>query len=115
MNFPPVIFDNPKFSSILSTSHPNQYGSILIESQNILKKLLKFETKEKNNFQSNVINWLKQSSPDKLIKYFSFNSLWFTDILKEMYIIAKYHPNPKFIYNPSTKNIQINLLFFNLF
>ena len=115
MNFPPVIFDNPKFSSILSTSHPNQYASILIESQNILKKLLKFETKEKNNFQSNVINWLKQSSPDKLIKYFSFNSLWFTDILKEMYIIAKYHPNPKFIYNPSTKNIQINLLFFNLF
>ena len=115
MNFPPIVFNDPNFSSLLSTNHPNQFASTLIESQNILKKLLKFETKEKNNFQSNVINWLKSSSRNKLIKYFTINSQWFIDILKEMYIIAKYNPDSKFIYNASTKNIPSYLSFFKLF
>ena len=115
MNFPPIVFNDSEFPSLLLSNHPNQYVSTLIESQNILKKLLKFEKKEKNNFQSNVINWLKSCNKEKLIKYFSINSQWFIDILKEMYIIAKYYPDAKFIYNASTKNIQSNLSFFKLF
>ena len=75
MNFPPIVFNDPKFSSLITKSHQNQYISSLIESQNLLKKLSKFETKE-NNFQSNVINWLKTSKKNQIIKYFSINSQW---------------------------------------
>ena len=116
MNFPPIIFHDLKFPALITKSHPNQYISPLIESQNLLKKLSKFETNE-NNFQSNVINWLKSSNSNKnlLIKYFSINSQWFVDILREMIIIAKFRPDTKFIFNPSTQNIYNNLSFFNLF
>ena len=116
MNFPPIIFRDPRFSSLITKSHQNQYISPLIASQNLLKKLSKFETNE-NNFQSNVINWLKSysSNKDLLIKYFSINSQWFVDIVREMIIIAKFRPNSKFIFNPSTQNIYNNLPFFNLF
>ena len=110
MNFPPIIFHDLKFAALRTKSHPNQYISPLIESQNLLKKLSKFETNE-NNFQSNVINWLKSSNSNKnlLIKYFSINSQWFVDILREMIIIAKFRPDTKFIFNPSTQNIYNNL------
>ena len=114
MNFPPIVFNDPKFSSLITKSHQNQYISSLIESQNLLKKLSKFETKE-NNFQSNVINWLKTSNKNQIIKYFSINSQWFVDILREMIIISKYRPNTKFIFNASTKTFDNDLPFFNLF
>ena len=113
MNFPPVIFNDPKFELIISSSHPNQYNSSLISIQNIFKKLSKFETNE-NNFQANVINWLKSCNKSQLIKYFSINSQWFVDILKEMSIIAKFRPDAKFIFNASTKNKHYILSFFNL-
>ena len=114
MNFPPIVFNDPKFSSLLTKSHQNQHIFSLIESQNLLKKLTKFETKE-NNFQSNVINWLKASNKNQLIKYFSISSQWFVDILREMVIISKYRPNTKFIFNASTKTFDNDLPFFNLF
>ena len=118
MNFPPIVFNDPKFSSLITRSHQNQQISSLIESQNLLKKLSKFETKE-NNFQSNVINWLKTSNKNQLIKYFSINSQWFVHILREMAIIAKYRPNSKFIFNPPIKTIKNiyddDLPFFYLF
>ena len=114
MNFPPIVFNHPKLSSLLTTSHPNQYNSSLISFQNILKKLSKFETKE-NNFQLNVINWLKSCNKSQLIKYFSINSQWFVDILKEMSIIAKFRPDSKFIFNAATKNDSIIISFFKLF
>ena len=47
MNFPPIIFNDPKFSSLITKSHPNQQTSTLIAAQNYLKKLSKFETNEK--------------------------------------------------------------------
>ena len=114
MNFPPVVFNDRRFASLITTSHPNQYNSSLISFQNILKKLSKFETKE-NNFQANVINWLKSCNKSQLIKYFSINSQWFVDILKEMCIIAKFRPDIKFIFNASTKNGTVLISFFKLF
>ena len=114
MNFPPIVFNDPKFSSLLTKPHQNQHISSLTDSQNLLKKLSKFETKE-NNFQSNVINWLKASNKNQLIKYFSISSQWFVDILREMVIISKYRTNTKFIFNASTKTLDNDLPFFNLF
>ena len=115
MNFPPIIFNDPKFSSLITKSHPNQQTSTLIAAQNYLKKLSKFEINEKNIFQSNVINWLKSANKNQLIKYFSIYSPWFVDILQEMTIISKYRPNAKFIFLPDPKTKSIDLPFFYLF
>ena len=114
MNFPPIIFHDIRFPSIMVNNHLNQFSSTLISSQNILKKLLKFDTKE-NNFQSNVINWLKNLNKNQLIKYFTINSQWFVDILRDMLIVTKYHPNAQFMFNPPTANLSYKVPFFNLF
>ena len=118
MNFPPIVFNDPKFSSLITKTHSNKYISSLIESQNFLKKLTRFETKKiNNNFQTNVISWLKTLNQKQLIKCFSLNCQWFIDVLREMLIIVKYNHNTKFIFNayPNIPNQDLNLSFFNLF
>ena len=61
MNFPHIIFYDQRYSNLSTNSYPNQNSSSLISYQNLYKKLLKFENKDKS-FQSNVIIWLKSLS-----------------------------------------------------
>ena len=82
MNFPPILFYDPRFSKIFS-NYPNQNTSSIFSYQNLYKKLLKFENKD-NNLQSSVINWLKTLTKIQLVKYFSFNNQWIVDILHQM-------------------------------
>ena len=87
MNFPPVLFYNQDFSYLFTNNYNNYNSSSLIPYQTLCKKLLKFENKDPN-FQSSVINWVKSLNIQQLIKYFSFKSQWFVDILHEMILIS---------------------------
>ena len=87
MNFPPVLFLNQDFSTLFTNNYSNRNSSSLIQYQILCKKLIKFENKEQN-FQANVINWIKSLEIQQLIKYFSFKNKWFTDILHEMILIS---------------------------
>ena len=87
MNFPPVLFSNQDFSNQISNNYSSRNSSYLFQYQILCKKLLKFENKDQN-FQSNVINWIKSLEIQQLIKYFSFKNKWFTDILHEMILIS---------------------------
>ena len=107
MNFPPVLFSNQDFSSQISNNYSNRNSSSLFQYQILCKKLLKFENKDQN-FQSNVINWIKSLEIQQLIKYFSLKNKWFTDILHEMILISdsKQDLKYKFIEASSTETEQ---------
>ena len=61
MNFPPIIYYDQRYANLATNNYPNQNSSSIISYQNLYKKLLKFENKDKS-FQSNVIIWLKSLS-----------------------------------------------------
>ena len=103
MNFPPILFYDPKFQNLFSNNYMNQNLSSLSSYQNLYKKLMKFENKDKK-FQSNVISWLKTLKDYQRIKYFSFGNQWFVDILHHLILIYNYNNEQKFIFNPDTKN-----------
>ena len=113
MNFPPILFYDQRFANISTNNYPNQFSSSIISYQNIYKKLLKFESKGKN-LQQNVITWLKSLSKIQLIKYFSIGNQWLVDILHEMILIGIFKPSTKYIFNPSIKNKEPILSFYNL-
>ena len=112
MNFPPILFYDPRFSKIFS-NYPNQNTSSIFSYQNLYKKLLKFENKD-NNLQSSVINWLKTLTKIQLVKYFSFNNQWIVDILHQMILISNNNPKTKYIFNPAVRNKDVIISFFNL-
>ena len=112
MNFPPILFYDSRFSKIF-TKNPTQNSASLFSYQNLYKKLLKFENKDKD-FQSNVINWLKTLTKIQLVKYFSFNNQWLIDILHEMILISNNNPDQKYNFNASIKSKDVILSFFNL-
>ena len=114
MNFPPILFYDQRYSNISTNIYPMQNSSSIISYQNLYRKLLKFENKDKN-FQSSVINWLKTLTKIQLIKYFSFSNQWLVDIIHEMIIISKYNPSTKYIFKPAIRNKEEILSFFNLF
>ena len=113
MNFPPILFYDQRFANISTNNYPNQFSSSIISYQNIYKKLLKFENKDKN-LQQSVITWLKSLSKIQLIKYFSIGNQWLVDILHEMILISVFKPSTKYIFNPSIKNKEPILSFYNL-
>ena len=99
MNFPPILFNNEKFPSLLSQSHSQT--SITINSfQTLCKKLLKYDNKE-SNFEQGLITWLKSLDISQLFKYFSFKNQWLVDILHEMILISNSKPYIKFKYIPN--------------
>ena len=114
MNFPPILFYDQRFAIISTNNYPNQFSSSITSYQNICKKLLKYENKDKN-LQQSVITWLKSLSKIQLIKYFSINNHWLVDVLHEMIIISILKPNIKYIFNPSIKNKEPVLSFYDLF
>ena len=85
----------------------NQNLSPLASYQNLYKKLIKFENKDKK-FQSNVISWLKTLKDYQRIKYFSFGNQWFVDILHHLILIYNFNNEQKLIFNPATKNKDNN-------
>ena len=103
MNFPPIIFYDQRYSNLSTNNYPNQNSSTIISYQNLYKKLLKFENKDKA-FQSNVISWLKSLSKIQLIKYISISNQWLVDVLHEMIVINNCKPSTKFLFNPSIRN-----------
>ena len=113
MNFPPIIFYDQRYANISTNTYQIQNSSI-ISYQNLYKKLLKFENKDEK-LQSSVINWLKTLKKIQLIKYFSFSNQWIVDIIHEMIIISKYNPNTKYMFNPSMRNKETIISFYNLF
>ena len=114
MNFPPIIFHDPKFGNIFTNNYNNQNLSTIMSYQILYKKILKFENKDKN-FQSSVISWIKSLAPNQLIKYFSLGNQWLIDVLQEMILINKMKSNIKFIFIPPPKtNTESDLPFFNL-
>lgn len=100
MNFPPILFYDQKFHNLFSN---NCMNPSLLSYQNLYKKLIKFENKDKK-FQSNVISWLKTLKDYQRIKYFSFGNQWFVDILHHLILIYNFNNEQKFIFNPDTKN-----------
>ena len=99
MNFPPILFNNEKFPSLLSQSHSQT--SITINSfQTLCKKLLKYDNKE-SNFEQGIITWLKSLDISQLFKYFSFKNQWLVDILHEMILISNAKPYIKFKFIPN--------------
>ena len=113
MNFPPIIFYDQRYANISTSNYQYQNTSIL-SYQNLYKKLLKFENKDKD-LQSSVINWLKTLKKIQLIKYFSFSNQWIVDIIHEMIIISKNNPSIKYMFNPSLRNKESLISFYNLF
>jgi len=107
MNFPPILFYDPKFQNLFSNNYMNQNLSSLASYQNLYKKLIKFENKDKK-FQSNVISWLKTLKEYQKIKYFSFGNQWFIDILHHLILIYDFNNEQKFIFSPATKNKDNN-------
>jgi hypothetical protein len=107
MNFPPILFYDPKFQNLFSNNYMNQNLSPLASYQNLYKKLIKFENKDKK-FQSNVISWLKTLKDYQRIKYFSFGNQWFVDILHHLILIYNFNNEQKLIFNPATKNKDNN-------
>ena len=99
MNFPPILFNNEKFPSLLSQNH-SQTESSIISFQNLCKKLLKYENKE-SNFEQSIISWIKSLDLPQLLKYFSFKNHWLVDILHEMILINSSKPYIKFKFIPS--------------
>ena len=114
MNFPPILFYDQRFANISTNNYPNQFSSSLISYQNLYKKLIKFENKDKS-FQQSVITWLKSLSKIQLIKYFSFSNQWLVDVLHDMILISICKPSTRFIFNPSIKNKEVILSYYNLF
>ena len=115
MNFPPIIYYDQRYANLATNNYPNQNSSSIISYQNLYKKLLKFQNRDKD-FQSSVLNWVKKLSKIQLIKYFSISNQWFVDVLHEMILISIYKPSTKYIFNPSIKNNKEPILsFYNLF
>ena len=94
MNYPPALFYDENFSKVFN-SYTNQNSNTLIPYQTLAKKLLKFENKD-HNFQNSVLNWIKYLPYNKLVKYFSFKSQWFIDILQELILISTSRPETKY-------------------
>ena len=123
MNFPPILFNNEKFPTLLNQNH-SQISASIISFQNLCKKLLKYENKE-SNFEQSIISWIKSLNISQLLKYFSFKNKWLVDILHELVLISNSKPYLKFKYIPNqssndkepqdTKSLIncINLLFFD--
>ena len=126
MNFPPILFNNEKFPSLINQNH-SPTSSTIISFQNLCKKLLKYENKE-SNFEQSITSWIKSLNISQLFKYFSFKNSWLVDILHEMILISNSKPYIKFKFIPSfnpkpsvekepqdTKPLisYINFLFFN--
>ena len=107
MNFPPILFYDPKFQNLFSNNYMNQNLSPLASYQNLYKKLIKFENKDKK-FQLNVISWLKTLKDYQRIKYFSFGNQWFVDVLHHLILIYNFNNEQKLIFNPATKNKDNN-------
>ena len=106
MNFPPVLFNN------LDCSYSN--SSSFVQYQILCKKLIKFEKKE-TNFQSNVINWIKSLKIQQLIKYFSFKSQWFVDILHEMILISDSRQDLKYKFVTVNEKNEKDTSYMNLY
>ena len=98
MNFPPILFNNEKFPTLLTQNH-SQTSSTILSFQNLCKKLLKYENKE-SNFEQSIISWLKSLDISQLFKYFSFKNPWLVDILHEMVLINNSKPYMKFKFIP---------------
>ena len=126
MNFPPILFNNEKFPSLINQNH-SPTSSTITSFQNLCKKLLKYENKE-SNFEQSITSWMKSLNISQLFKYFSFKNSWLVDILHEMILISNSKPYIKFKFIPSfnpkpsiekepqdTKPLisYINFLFFN--
>ena len=126
MNFPPILFNNEKFPSLINQNH-SPTSSTITSFQNLCKKLLKYENKE-SNFEQSITSWIKSLNISQLFKYFSFKNSWLVDILHEMILISNSKPYIKFKFIPSfnpkpsvekepqdTKPLisYINFLFFN--
>ncbi len=107
MNFPPILYQDKKFSNIIANNYHNQNLSTILSYQNLYKKLLKFENKDEN-FQSSVLSWVQTLSKIQLIKYFSFSNQWLVDILHEMILINGLKPNTKFIFKDPSKYKENN-------
>ena len=115
MNFPRNIIHDQKYANLATNNYQNQNLSSIISYQNLYKKLLKFQNKDKD-FQSSVINWVKKLSKIQLIKYFSISNQWIVDVLHEMILISISKPNTKYIFNPHVKGNKEQILsFYNLF
>ena len=102
MNFPPILFQDKKFSNIITINYHNQNLSTILSYQNLYKKLLKFKNKDEN-FQNSALSWIQTLSKIQLIKYFSFSNQWLVDILHEMILINGLKPNTKFIFKDPPK------------
>ena len=127
MNFPPILFNNEKFPTLINQNH-SPTSSTITSFQNLCKKLLKYENKE-SNFEQSITSWIKSLNISQLFKYFSFKNPWLVDILHEMILISNSKPYLKFkfipSFNPQTPSIEkepqdtkplisyINFLFFN--
>ena len=99
MNFPPILFHNEKFPSLLNQNH-SETTSTINTFQNLCKKLLKYESKE-SNFEQSIISWIKSLDISQLFKYFSFKNQWLVDILHEMILISNAKPYIKFKFIPN--------------
>ena len=99
MNFPPILFNNEKFPSLINQNH-SPTSSTITSFQNLCKKLLKYENKE-SNFEQSITSWIKSLNISQLFKYFSFKNSWLVDILHEMILISNSKPYIKFKFIPS--------------
>ena len=103
MNFPTVLFYNQNFSTLFTNTYSNHNSYSLIPYQILCKKLLKFENNDQD-FQSNVINWIKSLEMKQLIKYCSFKNQWIVDVLHEMILISDSNTDLHYQFIPSSNS-----------